>query len=97
MNHSVQNAAKKSNFRKFVLFTLSRADASEIRGAVTREEIAQRTRKTLLCLSIIVAKEEHADKGHHHFHVGILLEKGVHRLSAPRTLRKIFPELEGAP
>lgn len=39
MNHSVENAAKKSNFRKFVLFTLSRADASEIRGAVTREEI----------------------------------------------------------
>jgi len=49
-----------------------------------------------LCLSIIVAKEHHAEMGHYHFHIGILLEKGVHRLSAKRTFRKLFPEFEGA-
>lgn len=93
----MEAAAKKSNFRKWVLVTLSRADASEKRAAVTREEIAKRIEINIKGLSIIVAREEYADKGHHHFYVGILLEKGVHRLSAPRTFRKMFPELEGAP
>jgi hypothetical protein len=39
MRQSIEAVAKKSNFRKLVYLTLSRADASDNRVAVTREEI----------------------------------------------------------
>lgn len=96
MNQAAAQTIKKSNFRKFILLTLSRADATPERANIHREEILLRIEKALMCLSIIVAREQHADKQHHHFHIGILLEKGVHRLSAPRTFRKLFPEFDGA-
>lgn len=48
MNHSVEaNTAKKSNFGKFVLVTLSIADASQKRGAVTRTEEANSERSAV--------------------------------------------------
>ena len=47
------------------------------------------------CTTIIVAKEEHSEKGHH-YHMGILMEKGIQRKRAPRTRRETFPEFEGA-
>jgi len=75
---------------------VSTEDATGERANIHGAEIVLRIEKALLCLSLIVAREQHAYKGHHYFHIGILLEKGVHRLSAKRTFRKLFPEFEGA-
>ena len=75
---------------------MSTEDATGERANIHGAEIVLRIEKALLCLSLIVAREQHAYKGHHYFHIGILLEKGVHRLSAKRTFRKLFPEFVGA-
>jgi len=96
MNHTNDQAPKKSNFRRYILVTLSRADATKERAAIKRQEIVLRVEKALKCFSILVAREHHAEQGHHHFHVGILMEKGLHRFLAKRTFRKLFPEFDGA-
>lgn len=60
-----------------------------------KEEIVRRITALLNFISIIVAKEEHSTQGHN-LHIGILLDKGIHQMSEPRTSRKMFPEFEGA-
>jgi len=95
MNYQLEGKSKKSNFRKFVLLTLSRADAIKEGAALTREEVSRRIEAALLCQNIIVSREDHAERGHN-FHIGIFIEQGISKKTAPRILRKVFPEFEGA-
>lgn len=86
--------SKATNFRKYVLLTLSMADATPPRVSVSKEDIIKRITRMFTCKSIVIAKEEHMTKGSH-FYIGILIERGVHRKAAPRELRNIFPEFYG--
>lgn len=86
--------SKATNFRKYVLLTLSMADDTPKRVSVSKEDIIKRITRMFTCKSIVIAKEEHITKGPH-FYIGILLERGVHRKAAPRAFSNIFPELDG--
>lgn len=79
--------------RKYILLTLSRAD-KEGRAALDKKEIADRIRGCFSCISIIVAREQHEEIGHH-FHIAIRNICAT-RDNAPKKLRKAFPEFEGA-
>lgn len=84
-----------SNYRRYIILTLSRADATPARSSLTEESIVSRITSTIpQCISMLVAKEVHTAHGHH-WNVGILLTKGLHKISAARTFRKLFPEFEG--
>lgn len=83
---------KQYNYRKFILLTLSGADATPDRASLSQDQIVSRITPALPhCISIIVSKEENSGKGHY-FRVGILLDKGLHRMSAYRAFRKLFQE-----
>lgn len=82
-----------SNLRRYILFTLSRADKGK-RTTIDKGMIVQRIRTCFQCVTILVAKEEHKGEGYH-FHVGVL-NTCAKRESAPKKLRMAFPEFEGA-
>ena len=75
---------------------MSSADVTPARSSLTEASIVSRITGSINhCISLIVSRESHKDLGHH-LNVGILLSKGLHKLSAPRSFRKLFPELDGA-
>ena len=83
----------KRNSKRYILITLARAD-QESRKQLTKELVAQRIAETNLDLkTIIVAREQHQEKGHH-FHVGVLLVSGLLAKGAPKRFREIFPGVE---
>lgn len=87
---------KQYNYRKFLLLTLSGADATPDRASLSQDQIVSRITPAIPhCISIIVSKEEISGQGHYYFRVGILLDEGLHRMSAYRAFRKLFPEFEG--
>ena len=77
MNTSIPSVFPKEhyNYRKYILLTLSRSDATPSRSSITEEVIVGRITGTInQCVGIIVAKESH-HAGGNHFHVGILLSR----------------------
>uniref|UniRef100_UPI001C2FCD72 hypothetical protein n=1 Tax=Paenibacillus sp. GbtcB18 TaxID=2824763 RepID=UPI001C2FCD72 len=62
---------KKRNLRRYILLTLARADANPQRAAIEKAKIVKHISEAIpACTTIVVAKEEHQEKGQH-FHIGI--------------------------
>lgn len=83
----------KCNIRKYILLTLSRADCTAERGALTADLIIARLKEAFVCKSIVVSKENHNSLGFH-YHVGFWNESAS-KNTATSKLRKLFPEFEG--
>ena len=84
MNKENRVFLKNLHFSKYILLTLARADANELRASIDIAEIVERrSAKIHDCITIAVAREQHQQEGNH-LNIGLLLERGLFGKGAPR-------------
>lgn len=87
------SVVSKCSMRKYILLTLSHADGTVERGALTADLIIARLKEAFVCKSIVISKEIHSSMGFH-YHVG-LWNESASKYTAISKLRGLFPEFEG--
>lgn len=57
----------QSQVRRYLLLTLSRAEKTQERQMLDKQETVERIRKAMECTTLLVPREKHGEHGHH-FH-----------------------------
>jgi len=66
MNKENRVFLKNLHFSKYILLTLARADANELRAAIEKATIVDRRSSKLPdCITIAVSQEHHQQEGNH--------------------------------
>lgn len=81
---------RNTTLNKHILITFSHAE----RRSVNPKNIIERFTSRFSCEAVVVAKENHKEKGCYHYHVGMKAHDAS-RYTAAKFIRATFPEFDG--
>lgn len=90
-----QGGKKSTYLRNRFLITLSRADLTEERRAITLEQCISRILSVFRCNCVLAVREHHKKQGSHHFHIAVGAEN-ANQKTFKGKIRNAFSEFTGA-